>query len=239
MASQSGLGMLAVLDQYHLSADIGSLEISSEIALLDVTGIDKHAYMRISGLNDAKMSFEGFFDSSAGQLHPVLASLPTANVLCTVAYGQTLGYVSSSISAKQVDYSLSRGTDGSLALTTELQGSGHVLDHGNLLTTGIQTFAGVGNGGGLDAGAASTSGLQAYLHVTAFTGTDMTVTLQESSDDGSGDPYANITGGGFTTATDVTSERIAVTGHLEQWLRIAVTGTFTTANLIVAVSRNP
>jgi len=228
-----------VLDQYHLSGDIGSLEIGSETPLLDVTGIDKFAYERIVGLRDSKMAFEGFFNPSAGQFHPVLATLPTTDVLCTVTYGQTLGVTATSINAKQVDYTMSRGTDGAIALSTELQGNGNALDHCNLLTSGVQTFTGAANGSGWDAGASSTNGLQAYLHVTAFTGTDITVALQESSDDGLGDAYGNVTGGGFTIATDVTAERITVTGNLEQWLRIAVTGTFTSADLLVSMCRNP
>jgi hypothetical protein len=48
-------------------------------------------------------------------------------------------------------------------------------------------------------GAATTFGVSAYLQVTAFTGTDATITLHSSSDDGATDAYSAITGGAFTS----------------------------------------
>jgi hypothetical protein len=84
-------------------------------------------------------------------------------------------------------------------------------------------------------------GLQAYLQVFAFTGTSVTVKLQESADNGVNDAWTDVTGGSFTAATGVTTERIATstTQNVERYLRVVTTGTFTNAQFAVNVVRNP
>jgi hypothetical protein len=86
-------------------------------------------------------------------------------------------------------------------------------------------------------------GLQAYLQVTSFTGTDVTIKLQESKDNGSTDAFADVTGGGFTQVTaGPTSERIATsnTQQVERYLRAVTTtsGGFTSLSFNVVVVRN-
>ncbi|MHB9857612.1 hypothetical protein [Streptomyces sp. YIM S03343] len=86
-------------------------------------------------------------------------------------------------------------------------------------------------------------GLQAYLQVTAFTGTDVTVKLQESKDNGSTDSWTDVTGGGFTAVTSgPTTQRIATSATLqvERYLRAVTTtsGGFASLSFSVTVCRN-
>jgi hypothetical protein len=86
-------------------------------------------------------------------------------------------------------------------------------------------------------------GLQAYLQVTSFTGTDVTIKLQSSMDNAATDAYADVTGGGFTTVTSgPTSERIATSATLpiERYLRVVTTtsGGFTSLTFNVVAVRN-
>ncbi|UJV42089.1 hypothetical protein [Streptomyces sp. AMCC400023] len=86
-------------------------------------------------------------------------------------------------------------------------------------------------------------GLQAYLQVLSFTGTDVTIKLQSSSDNGSTDAYADVTGGGFTQVTSgPTSERIATSSALEieRYLRVVTTtsGGFSELSFVVVVAVN-
>ena len=73
------------------------------------------------------------------------------------------------------------------------------------------------------------------------TGTNATFTIQSSSDDGAGDAFAAVTGGAFTQVTGVGWERIQTARALaiERYLRVAVTGTFTSVTFAVIVVRNP
>lgn len=84
-------------------------------------------------------------------------------------------------------------------------------------------------------------GLQAYLQVLDFTGTSVTVKLQESSDDGGTDTWADVTGGGFAAATAPGVQRIATARDLnvERYLRVVTSGTFSVADFLVVVVRNP
>lgn len=86
-------------------------------------------------------------------------------------------------------------------------------------------------------------GLQAYLQVTNFVGTDATIKLQHSSDNAASDAYADITGGGFTAVTTgPQTQRIATTATLpiERYVRAVTTtsGGFTALSFSVVVVRN-
>ena len=84
-------------------------------------------------------------------------------------------------------------------------------------------------------------GLQAYLHVFAFTGTSATIKLQHSADDAAADAYSDITGGAFTQVTAApTSERIQTARDLavDRYLRVVTTGTFTELVFAVSVAVN-
>jgi len=93
----------------------------------------------------------------------------------------------------------------------------------------------------VDYGASSAFGLQAYLHILDFTGTDVDISVQSSSDNGAVDTWADITGAVFTTATGTGWERVqtARNATIERYLRVAATGTFSSVTFAVIVVRNP
>ena len=107
----------------------------------------------------------------------------------------------------------------------------------------MRTDTGAANGSSLDLGTGSTAfGLQAYLQVLSFTGTDATITIQESSDNGAGDAWAAVTGGAFTQVTaGPVVERIQTARDqtVERYLRVATTttGGFSDLQFVVAVHR--
>jgi hypothetical protein len=89
----------------------------------------------------------------------------------------------------------------------------------------------------------TTYGAQAYLQVTGFTGTDVTVKLQHSADNGVNDSWTDITGGAFTQVTSgPTTERIATSATLgiERYVRAVTTtsGGFTSCSFAVTFVRN-
>jgi len=84
----------------------------------------------------------------------------------------------------------------------------------------------------------STWGAQAYLQLTTFTGTSVTVAVQDSAD---GSTWANVTGLSFTTVTAAPAwQRLATasTATLRRYVRAVTTGTFTVATFAVMVNRN-
>lgn len=242
MTKQSGLGDNLYIAGYDLSGDINALgNVGGGPAVLEVTGIDKSAVERIGGVRDGRLQATSFFNPSTDRSHSRFKTLPTADVIVSYFRGTTLGSPSAGLVAKQLNYDGTRGDDGGFTFAVEAQANGYGLQWGRSMTAGKRTDTTATNGSSVDFGTGSTAfGLQAFLHVFAFTGTSVTVKIQESSDDGAGDAWADVTGGAFTAATGVTSERIATAEGqtVERYLRVVTTGTFSNAVFAVTVIRN-
>lgn len=241
MAKQSGLGMLGLVGGYDLSGEIMSLsKISGSVNPLDVTPISKSAHVRIFGLRDGGIDFDTAFDTATGHSHPVLAALPRTDVHVLVGVGTAIGSPAALEVAKQVDYNPTRGTDGMLSSTVSTQANAYGLELGNLLTAGLRTDTAATNGTSFDFTASTSFGFQAYLQVTAFTGTDVTVKLQDSADNAT---FADLAGGAFAQVTSAPNQqRIAVggTATVRRYVRAVTvtTGGFTSATFAVALNKN-
>lgn len=242
MSKSSGLGDNLYVSGYDLSGDVGSLSrIAGGPNPSEVTGIDKSAMERIGLLRDGGIEWSGWFNDAALHEHVVLRTLPTADRIVSYHRGTTLGNPAAALIGKQINYDPTRGADGSLSFSVQALPNGYGLEWGRQLTAGQIQHAGETVGDSIDIGAEYTFGLQAYLHVFAFNGTDCTLTIQESSDDGSADAFTDVTGGAFTVVTSAPfSERIATANDqtIEQYLLINSTGTFTTIDFAVIVVVN-
>lgn len=241
MAKSSGLGAWYAAGTNLISNDIGSVSnISSPHEVFDVTGIDKSARETLLVVRDGQISLEPFFNDATGQAHPTLSALPTADTLHTYGHRDTQGSPAACLLGKQINYDGNRATNGELTFASNVQGNGFGLEWCEILSTGVTTSTGAENLASLNLGASTSFGLQAYLHVFAFTGTSCTITIQESSDDGGGDAFGAITGGAFTAVTGTTTERIATSGTqtIEQYLRLALTGTYSNIEFVVLVNVN-
>ncbi len=240
MAKTSGLGARLFIGGFDLSGDTGAVQrIAGGCAPIDVTGIDKSAMERIGGQRDGGIEWSSFFNPTGA--HPVLSALPTADVLATYCHGTTLANPAACCVGKQIDYAPTRANDGALTMAVAVQANGFGLEWGVQATAGQRTDTTATAGTAFDAagGATTNFGLQAYLQVFSFTGTSVTVKLQESSDN-AGDAYVDVVGGGFAAASAVGTQRIATATNLavERFLKITTTGTFTEATFHVVVVRN-
>jgi hypothetical protein len=234
------MGDRLYVDGFELSGDIGSLEtISGGPEALVTTGIDKSAMERLGGKRDGHIEFTAFFNPATNRAHPVLNDLPTTDRQVTYIRGGAAGAESASLLAKQIGYDATRGEDGSLTFKVAAEGQGFGLEWGEVLAFLLQGAP--GSTAGLDNGAGTAFGLQAYLHVVAFSGTSATIAIQESTDNGGGDPYANVPNGVFAAVSGLGTQRIATPNNqaIERWLRLNTTGTFSSLACIVTVVRNP
>ncbi|MGQ5576769.1 hypothetical protein [Streptomyces sp. ECR3.8] len=240
----SGLGDNLYIGGYDLSGDIQAVgNIGGGPTPLEFTGINKSAYERKGGRLDGRLQTTTYFNpgEEADAAHAVLSVLPRTDVIASYFRGTALGGPSANIVAKQIGYDGNRGDDGSFTFAVEAQSNSYTLEWGRSMTAGLRTDTAATDGDSVDFGTGSTSfGLQAYLHVFAFTGTSVTVKLQQSSDNGAGDAWADVTGGGFAAATAVGAQRIQTPRDqtVERYLRVVTTGTFTNAVFAVSVIRN-
>jgi hypothetical protein len=250
MTKRSGLGARFFLGGHNLSGDVNSFSLRGGPAPWDVTDITQLANAREGLLRDGGIDWVSYFnpESIAGgdaedRAHVVLSSLPTTDRTETLCIGTTLGDPSACVVAKQLNYDPTRGQDGSLTVAVQSQASGFGLQWGRQATAGIRTDTAATNGGCIDEGAATDFGLAAFLHVFSITGTDATIKIQESSDNGAGDAFADVTGGTFTEITAApTAERIVTALDLtvERYLRVVTTTSagFSDLQFAVTICRN-
>jgi len=239
MAKQSGLGDNFYLAGYDLSGDINAIgKVATPRGVLEATGIDKSGIERLPGVRDGSMEFTSFFNDATSQEHDALKTLLTTDQILTYCRGTTLGNPAAAMVGKQINYDGSRGADGSLTFQVAAEANAFGLDWGRQLTAGKRTDTTATNGTGVDHTAVSTLfGWQAYLQVFSFTGTSVTVTLQDSADNAA---WANLTGGAFTAATGRTAERLAggATAEVRRYVRAITSGTFSNAVFAVMFVRN-
>jgi hypothetical protein len=246
MSKQTGLFTFLLVDGYDISGDTQQLgTVAKPRELLDVTPINKGAFERLSGKRDGTLELVAFFNPAVGAAHEVLSALPTADTCLSFITGASPGAPAGSLVAKQITYDGTREDDGMLTFAVSANGNAYGLEWGHLLTgDGTVPYTTSGGAEDLDgfddgAGAATDFGLQAYLHVLDFTGTSVTVTLEDSDDDGT-DPYAAIPGGAFAAATGPGWQRIETgrTANVKEFVRPALTGTYTNAVIAVSIVRN-
>ena len=139
MAKSSGLGDRAWISGVPVSGDVQTVALTMPTTLLDVTGIDKLAHERITGLRDGKMALTTYFNKAVGGIHAVLSTLPRTDVIGSYFRGYGLGSPCASLVAVQPNYDPTRGTDGSLIFKAELDGDKYALDWGVQLTNGPRT----------------------------------------------------------------------------------------------------
>jgi hypothetical protein len=242
MPKKSGLGQNIYVGGYDLSGDVGAVQtVSGGPAALEVTGIDKSAPERIGGLKSGEISFNSWFNTAASQEHPALASLPTTDRIVLYADTLAVGGAAAALLGKQINYDSTRASDGSLALTVQVLSNGETLEWCELLTAGKRTDSTATVGVSIDFGSVSSLfGASAYLEVFTVTGTSVTVTIEDSADNGT---FAAVTGLAFTAVTPggaPTAQRLetGATATIRRYVRATTTGTFSNAVFAVGFIRH-
>lgn len=247
MAKTSGLGDALYVSGNDLSGDITALgNVGGGPAPLENTGINRSAYERIGGVRDGRLECTSWWNPTGA--HPVLSALPTTDVHEMFCCGTALGSPAACLVAKQANHDGTRGNDGSFTFATSSQANGYGVEWGYLLTAGQRVDTAATNGTGVDFGVGSFPlfngqalfGAQCYLQVFAFTGTDVTIKVQDSADNVS---FADVAGMAFTAVTSGPGvQRIATASNqtVRRYLRAVTTtsGGFTSCTFAVAAVRN-
>lgn len=243
MTKKSGLGQRFYVNGYAIHGDVGSFQrIAGGNSPLEVTGIDKEAFERIPGKRDGGIDWTAFFNDATGQEHAALKGLPTTDVVCTLLTSATIGAATVSEVAKQVNYDGTRADDGALTFVIETQSNGYGIDWGVTYTAGERTDTAATNGTAVDysAAQAGTYGWQMFWHLIAFTGTSVTIKMQDSADNLSFGDVSGATSG--AQSTPHTAGRLSgLSGSataVKRYVRVATTGTFSNAVFVVQFTRN-
>lgn len=229
----SGVNTRVYFDQYDLSGSLNASDQSVDQEGLVVTSFSDTGPRRITGGYDVDHSDMGFLEAADegydekifaaigdGSDH-YLTKLFGANAENSVSYDHVVRLTGQPRSAKL----------GSAILlnfsSKNSNGAARGLVLANVTTTGAENRTGRNMG-------ATVSGqiFAVVFRVITFSGTNITLTVQESTDDGV-DPYAAISGltSGALTAAGVV--RATTTAATEAWKRATVAGTFTSAVILV------
>ncbi len=204
---------------YAVSAGVRKMDLDSfAIIAMEEIGRDirKHRPRTLDELED----LEGFnFDLI------VTLSPENANALGNRCY---------LLEVDQTSYKVSSPADNLIMSNAEMQSSSGI-GFGFILQA-LAALTATGNGTGLDNAAATTRGGAGHLHVIAASGTSPTcdVKIQHSTD---GSTWVDLIT--FTQATDITYQRVEVTGTVNRHLRAIRTigGTGPSFTLAVAFAR--
>lgn len=116
MSKQTGLGWTtATVDDASgtpqaIRNDFNDLKISTPMAVIDVTGIDKFAFERLLGLADASITLDGTFNPAANMSHAVFSTVSSTRVNRTTTL--TVGGATLACEILYTDYALTRATGG-------------------------------------------------------------------------------------------------------------------------------
>lgn len=242
MAKGSGMGDQLYVDGIDLGGDINSLQnVGGGNTPLNMTDITQSAMARLGGKRTGGLDFTSYFDPAAGKSHASFSALPTTDRIVTYGHGVVAGNPSANCNSKQINYDGNRADDGSFLLAVSAQSNSFGLEWATQLTAGKLTQGAAGNVTGVDQLTASAGafGLQIYVHLFAFTGTSITIKLQESNDGGA-DPYTDLTGATTAALTVAPTAVRVATGLItcKRFIRAVSVGTFSNAVFLVSAVRN-
>lgn len=239
MAKQSGLGDQLFIGGRDIGADINSIgSLSTPRETLPATGITQSAMERMFGKRDGIAEFVSYFNDATDRAHDALKSLPTTDVHVMYLRGTGVGSEAFCIVGKELDYSGTRGDDGSLLFGTSVPGSAFGADWSDQLTAGKVTHASGASTSSLDTAASAAFGWQAYLQVFSVGSGTATITIEDSADNAA---FATLSGAVFTNATGRTTERLessSATATVRRYLRVTTSGVFTDLVFAVAINKN-
>jgi hypothetical protein len=232
MAFVHGKGAGALVGAYDLSAFLNNWEAAATADTAEVTcfGGSNKAY--IGGLKDATLSLSGFFDGAASAVDEVLAAALGGSRLLTLAPAGvgTVGNRVQIASALETSYNVTAPVADAVTISAEGQVSDGMVS--GVLLADLVARTAAGQTAAVDNAASTSAGYRASLHLVAFTGTDVTVKVQESADNST---WVDLVT--FTQLTAIGSELKTGTGTVARYLRTDVSGTFTTVTFAVGFAR--
>ena len=233
--------MSIVIDSLDISCNAKDINLSTEVAELDTTGLCADGWTSvIGGLKSGTVSIGEIMQDidAEGLDDTVFPLLGTANIVKSICTSSADGSVAYLWHMIPLSYTPVSGEVGQLAggSLSGASSSGPVV-RGTVLapTSTVLTASADGTGRQLGTVAAGQS-IYLNLHVVAASGTSPTLDVIVESDDdpGFGTP---LTRGSFTQATGRTSERLRIAGAItDDYWRVGFTVGGTDPSFTVAVT---
>lgn len=218
MAFKHGKNTVILWAQYNLSAYLNSTDVTGDIDLPTTTCYGASAVRRqVVGLEDAKATFGGLHDTTAGASQPVLtAALAAASASPVTVYkeGSTLGNPAILLNVREASLKTGSAVDAVVPIAVDTVSDGGV-DFGVSLAA-LAAVTATGNGTSVDGLAATSNGGVGHIHCTAVAGSSPTndCVIADSADNAS---FATILT--FAQITAAGSQRVEITGNVRRYVR--------------------
>ncbi len=223
------------LGDTNVSQYLNANDVTVANELADVSAYQDEDRNFIGGLITASATLGGHFDQATGAINDELEnSLKTATLL-SVAYGVALSDRWVGLEIQASDYSLSPPVGDVVVVNYTAQASRGGASRGTVLHPLANVETSSGEETHVDQGAATARGCVAFIHLVAFTGSDITVLIEDAATDAG---YATLVT--FTQLTGIGSERIVIAAAAStpnRWLKVSWTGTFSSAKFVVGMER--
>lgn len=227
-----GKGAAVLVDEFDLSAFLNTVDAAATADTAEVTTFGNSSKTYIAGTKDATISLGGFFDGAVGAVDEVLQSALGGSAIISVcpAGVATIGNRCSLADCLTTSYSVAATVGDAVSVSAEAQVTGGLLP-GVVLASLVARTA-TGQTAAVDNAASTAGGAKAFLHITAFTGTNVTVKVQESPDNST---WADMIT--YTAATAIGSQSGTAAGTIDRYLRVDISGTFTSVTFAVTIAR--
>ncbi len=238
MAIPHGKDTRIYVDEFNISGDSNSVDPTFTTETAETQGMGGTAHKtRIAGQRDTKLSIASFFNAGTGNVEDVVTDYALA------AETGTLTVCPDGVADSAPAYTVREAVCASMKPPAKL-GAAVALAHDWEATSPADrelviyeaSPTGTATGAAIDFGSVGVALMgAAVIHCTSVTGSGtIDVHLHQSSDDGGGDPYADLTGGAFTQLTGVGHERITWAGACERYVKAVITiAGFTACTLLV------
>ena len=232
MAKLGASSARILFDELDLSGYLNQFGQAINQPTINVRGLNSTAPEKIVDGYDWTWDFGGFGDFDENAIDDVVTRDQDDHYCALIPPGYTAGNVAYFGPSKLESKPISGSTGGAVGISLSLSGD-EGLSRGVLLDT--RTATGTVNSTGQNLGATSSGTTFAcQVHVVSGTFSDLDIEIQESSDDGSGDAYAAISGFTQSNIAAVGVYRFSTTSATEAWKRVAITG-FTGTSALVHV----
>lgn len=218
MTAVHGKDTVVFVNGYDLTSFFNEATVSREVENAETTTFGASWVTRIAGMKDGSIDLSGIWDGAASAVDERMAAyLGVDATVFTVGYGgTTIGNRADVAAGIVTSYEIGADIGDAVSVSATVESSGGIhagkFLHSKTSRTAVANFTSVDNL------AASTAGLVANQHTTAVTGTPNAVwKIQESSDDGAGDAFADVIT--FTSITGISSEQKTTTAAVERYLR--------------------
>ena len=233
MAKVSNTLTRIYVDKYDFSGILNSFTIGKTQETPEVACFGDGGPRRLVGNYDASVSLMGFFEPTTLINDAVQFGLldDTDHLVCVCPGAFAAGSVAYEDVIAMTSRPMSAATGG--AVMANVEGAGRNASYrGTVLFNAISTGAQVTSG--INFGASTTpTVLVATFRLLAFTGTSVTMTIEESSDDGAVDTYALISGMTSGVLSAANAVRVTTSATTEAWKRLRLAGTYTSATVMV------